>query len=152
VVGELAREVDNILYIKDTSADLAQAGRLIHHHGDVISTFVGWDSLLLAALNEGAAGVMAGTANLIAAELVSIHAAVSDDDLPRARQQWQRIYPLLDAVMAAPFAPAIKAALNATGFPVGDPRLPVLPLDPALTKTIANLATDLLASTPTAAD
>ena len=39
--------------------------QLIHNHGDVISTFVGWDSLLLAALAEGAAGVMAGTANVV---------------------------------------------------------------------------------------
>uniref|UniRef100_UPI000836DA42 dihydrodipicolinate synthase family protein n=1 Tax=Aldersonia kunmingensis TaxID=408066 RepID=UPI000836DA42 len=59
VVGQLAREVDNIRYIKDTSGDMAQAGQLIHNYGDVISTFVGWDSYLLAALTEGAAGVMA---------------------------------------------------------------------------------------------
>jgi 4-hydroxy-tetrahydrodipicolinate synthase len=31
--GRLAREVDNICYIKDTSADIAQAGQLIHRHG-----------------------------------------------------------------------------------------------------------------------
>jgi dihydrodipicolinate synthase/N-acetylneuraminate lyase len=49
-VGRLAREVDNIRYIKDTSADMAQAGQLIHRYGDVISTFLGWDSLMLAAL------------------------------------------------------------------------------------------------------
>ena len=29
-VGRLAREIDNIRYIKDTSADMAQAGQLIH--------------------------------------------------------------------------------------------------------------------------
>ena len=73
--AQLAREVDNIRYIKDTSADMAQAGQLIHRYGDVISTFVGWDSLLLAALTEGAAGVMAGTANVMPAQLVSIHRA-----------------------------------------------------------------------------
>jgi 4-hydroxy-tetrahydrodipicolinate synthase len=76
-VGRLAREIDNIRYIKDTSADMAQAGQLIHRHGDVISTFVGWDSLLLAAITEGAAGVMAGTANVMPAQLVSIHRALT---------------------------------------------------------------------------
>ena len=64
-VGALAREVENIQYIKDTSADMNQAGKLIHHHGDVVSTFVGWDSLMLAALTEGAAGVMSGVSNAI---------------------------------------------------------------------------------------
>ena len=92
-VGQLAREVDNIRYIKDTSADMAQAGQLIHHYGDVISTFVGWDSLLLAALTEGAAGVMAGTANVMPAQLVSIHRALMAGDLDRARREWAQHLP-----------------------------------------------------------
>ena len=58
IVGQLARKIDNVCYIKDTSADVAQDAQLIHHHGDVISTFVGMDSLLLASLAEGAAGTV----------------------------------------------------------------------------------------------
>jgi len=143
LVGELAREVENIQYVKDTTGDLAQAGRLIHHYGYVVSTFVGWDSLLLAALTEGAAGVMAGTANVVPAELVSIHAAIADRDLDRARSEWEQLYPLMDAIMSAPFVSAVKAALNATGFEVGNPRLPVLPLDPDAAATITRLAAAL---------
>jgi 4-hydroxy-tetrahydrodipicolinate synthase len=63
-VGGWAREVENIRYIKNTTTDMAQSAQLIHNYGDVIATFVGWDSLLLSALAEGAAGVMAGTASL----------------------------------------------------------------------------------------
>jgi 4-hydroxy-tetrahydrodipicolinate synthase len=142
-VGQLAREVDNIQYIKDTSADMAQAGRLIHNHGDVISTFVGWDSLLLAALTEGAAGVMAGTANVIPAQLVSIHRALAANDLERARREWAQIYPLMDAIMSAPFIPAVKAALSALGFPVGSPRKPLAELDANTASKISALATAL---------
>jgi 4-hydroxy-tetrahydrodipicolinate synthase len=142
-VGRLAREVDNIRYIKDTSADMAQAGQLIHRHGDVISTFIGWDSLLLAAITEGAAGVMAGTANVMPAQLVSIHRAVSSGDLNRARREWAQLYPLMDAIMSAPFIPAIKAALNALGFPAGIPRKPLAELDAATAATIAKLAAEL---------
>ena len=142
-VGQLAREVDNIRYIKDTSADMAQAGQLIHNYGDVISTFVGWDSLLLAALTEGAAGVMAGTANVMPAQLVSIHRALVAGELDRARREWARIYPLMDAIMSAPFIPAVKTALNAVGFPVGSPRKPLLDLDPDTAAIISSLATAL---------
>ncbi|MFI7067999.1 4-hydroxy-tetrahydrodipicolinate synthase [Kribbella sp. NPDC050124] len=142
-VGALAREVENIQYIKDTSADLAQAGQLIHNYGDVVSTFVGWDSLLLAALSEGAAGVMAGTANVMAAELVSIHRALAAGDLNRARAEWEQIYPLMDAIMNAPFIPAVKAAVAAQGFPAGSPRAPFLDLDPATAATISALAAAL---------
>ena len=143
MVGELARDVENIQYVKNTSPDLAQAGQLIHNHADVVSTFVGWDSLLLAALVEGAAGVMAGTANVVAAQLVSVHAAVSEGDLGRARAEWEQVYPLIDAIMAAPFSPAVKTALGATGFAIGNPRLPVLPLDGEVAATIARLASAL---------
>jgi 4-hydroxy-tetrahydrodipicolinate synthase len=142
-VGQLAREVDNIRYIKDTSADMAQAAQLIHNYGDVISTFVGWDSLLLAALTEGAAGVMVGTANVLPAQLVSIHRALRAGDLERARREWAHIYPLMDAIMSAPFIPAIKTALNAVGFPVGSPRKPLLDLDPDTAATISSLAAAL---------
>ncbi|MGW2328341.1 dihydrodipicolinate synthase family protein [Streptomyces sp. NPDC001700] len=142
-VGQLAREVENIQYIKDTSADMAQAGQLIHRYGDVISTFIGWDSLLLQAISEGAAGIMAGTANVIPAELVSIHRALRDGELGRARAQWARIYPLMDAMMSAPFIPAVKAALEASGFPIGPPREPVLGLDAATATRISALIEEL---------
>jgi 4-hydroxy-tetrahydrodipicolinate synthase len=142
-VGRLAREVDNIRYIKDTSADMAQAGQLIHRHGDVISTFIGWDSLLLASITEGAAGVMAGTANVMPAQLVSIHRAVSSGDLNRARREWAQLYPLMDAIMSAPFIPAIKTALNALGFPAGIPRKPLAELDAATAAKISKLAAEL---------
>lgn len=139
-VGALAREVDNIRYIKNTTIDMAQSAQLIHNHGDVISTFVGWDSLLLASLVEGAAGVMAGTANVVPTELVAVYDAVSSGDLEQARRAWARVYPLIDAIMAQPFIPAVKAALTAVGVPVGAPREPVAALDPVAAARIAELA------------
>ena len=142
-VGALAREVPNIRYIKNTTVDLAQSARLIHNHGDVISTFVGWDSLLLSALAEGAAGVMAGTANVVPAELVAVYDAVSAGNLAQAREAWARVYPLIDAIMAQPFIAAVKAGLAAAGFPVGSPRAPVAALDPAAAARIAELAAAL---------
>jgi len=142
-VGALAREVDNIRYIKNTTVDMAQSARLIHNHGDVISTFVGWDSLLLSALAEGAAGVMAGTANVVPTELVAVYDAMSAGNLEQAREAWARVYPLIDAIMAQPFIPAVKAGLAAVGFPVGKPRGPVAALDPAAAARIAELAAGL---------
>jgi 4-hydroxy-tetrahydrodipicolinate synthase len=140
-VGALAREVDNIRYIKNTTVDMAQSAALIHNHGDVISTFVGWDSLLLSALAEGAAGVMAGTANVVPAELVAVYDAVSAGDLERARRAWAQIYPLIDAIMNQPFIPAVKAGMAAVGFPVGVPRAPIAELDPDAAASIAKVAT-----------
>ncbi|WP_416972683.1 4-hydroxy-tetrahydrodipicolinate synthase [Streptomyces sp. 4F14] len=138
-VGRLAREVDTIHYIKDTSGDMAQAGQLIRYHGDVVSTFVGWDSLLLQAIAEGAAGVMSGVANVIPGELVSVYRALKDGDLRRGQAEWARIYPLVDAFLSAPFVQAVKSALAAAGVPAGDPREPLLPLDETTAARIAAL-------------
>ncbi len=143
LVRQLATEVDNIAYIKDTSGDMSQAAQLIHHHGDVISTFVGWDSLCLAAFVEGAAGAVAGTANVIPAELVSVYTSVRSGDLAGARARWDRIYPLIDALLSAPFIAAVKAALREFGFPVGTPREPVHDVDPATLAAISTLAKSL---------
>ncbi|MBL8927702.1 MAG: aldehyde dehydrogenase family protein [Pseudonocardia sp.] len=146
-VGALAREVENIRYIKNTTIDMAQSAQLIHDHGDVISTFVGWDSLLLSALAEGAAGVMAGTANVVPSELVAVYDAVSAGDLEGARKTWAQIYPLIEAIMAQPFIAAVKAGLAAVGFPVGAPRPPVAALDPAAAARIAQLAKTTMEAT-----
>ncbi|MFD5119843.1 4-hydroxy-tetrahydrodipicolinate synthase [Streptomyces sp. NPDC058385] len=143
-VGALAREVENIKYIKDTSADMAQAGQLIHRHGDVIDTFLGWDSLLLASVAEGAAGVMAGTANVMPADLVAVHQALTAGDLDGARARWKRIYPLMDTLMTGgPFIQGVRAALEAIGLPVGAPREPLLPVEAAHRERIRAALADL---------
>ena len=95
---------------------------------------------MLAALTEGAAGVMAGTANVMPAELVSIYQAMCDGELERAQSEWAGIYPLMDAIMSTPFIPAIKTALNALGLPGGSPRKPLRDLDATTAATISSLA------------
>jgi 4-hydroxy-tetrahydrodipicolinate synthase len=139
-VAALAREVENIRYIKNTSPDMAQAAQLIHHYGDLVGTFLGWDSLILSALVSGAAGVMAGTANVVPTEIVAVYDAVKAGDLEAARQAWARVFPLLDAALTVNYVAAVKVALEAAGFPAGTPREPVLPLDPADAARITELA------------
>src|SRR5215218_1045887 len=63
LMAELVEQVPNIKYVKDTSGDFTTAARLIHNLGDHVSVFVGWDTLFLAALVEGAAGSVIGAAN-----------------------------------------------------------------------------------------
>ena len=140
VVAALAREVENIRYVKNTSPDMAQAAQLIHYYGDLVGTFVGWDSLILSSLVSGAAGVMAGTANVVPAEIVAVHDAVKAGDLQAAREAWSRIYPLLDTALTTSYVAAVKAAMEAVGFSAGPTREPVMPLEPADAARIAELA------------
>lgn len=140
VIAGLARETENIKYVKNTSPDMAAAAALISHYGDLVGTFVGWDTLLFSALVSGSAGAMAGTANVIPAELVAVYDAVQTGDLDAARAAWATVFPLLDAALSMPYVTAVKAALDAVGHGAGSVREPLLPLAPEQEAQITTLA------------
>ncbi|MFE1082832.1 MULTISPECIES: 4-hydroxy-tetrahydrodipicolinate synthase [Brevibacterium] len=141
-VRQLAEDVANIRFIKDSSANWEQALQLIHHHSDVISTFIGWDSYIYSGLVEGAAGMVAGAANVLPSEIVSVSTKIADGDLHGAREEWQRLYPVIDAMISEPFIQAVKTGLELRGVPVGSPRRPLADTDPDARERIkAALAT-----------
>jgi len=127
-IAKLAADVPNVRYVKDTSGDFSQAACLIHDYGDVVSTFVGLDTLYLASLVEGAAGSVLGAANLIPAELAAIFNAVEAGDVKRATEIWTAIYPLMRFLVAGGYVSALKGGLESMGWPIGVPRPPVEPL------------------------
>ncbi len=129
-IARFGREIDNIEYVKDSSHDWEQALRLIHHHGDDIKLIMGWDSFSFGALTEGAAGIMAGAANVVPNEIVAVVRAIRAGDLGRALQDWLRVFPAIDAMMAVPFTQAVKAGLRLQGLDIGSPREPLLDLEP----------------------
>ena len=128
-VRALAEEVENIRYSKDSSANWEQALQLIHHHADVIGTFIGWDVYLYSALVEGAAGVMAGTANVVPGEIVAVSRRIGEGDLSGALELWKQVYPVIDALLSVPFIPAVKAGLTLQGLPAGSPKRPTADLN-----------------------
>lgn len=130
-VRRLAIEVDNIKYIKDSSANWEQAMRLIHHHSDVIGTFIGWDSFIFSALVEGSAGVMAGTANVVPTEIVKVYDLITAGELNTARDEWNKVYPVLDWLLANQFIATVKTGLELQGIPVGGPRKPTAASTPS---------------------
>lgn len=143
LVARLATEIPNVRYIKDSSGNMEQALQLIHHHGDKIETFIGWDALTLAGLVEGAAGIVAGAANVVPEELAAVYSAVKAGDLNTARERWNHVYPVVDGLLTEPFIPAIKYALRLKGEEYGDPRLPIHPASKDTASRIKNLLVDL---------
>ena len=134
--GNLAREFDNIHYIKDSSANWEQALQLIHHHSDVLDTIIGWDSYIYSALVEGAAGVMAGAANVIPAEIVAVVRLMEEGRLAEGLAEWKKVYPVIDAMISEPFIAAVKKGLELQGFPIGAPRQPMAQVSAAATARI----------------
>lgn len=128
-VADLAREVPNIRYVKDTTGDFSQACTLIHDYGDLFSTFVGHDPFFFASLVEGAPGSIVGAANFVCADLVAVYDAVQAGDVAGARATWQHVYPVMQFLASGGYVAGVKGALDLLGRSMGDPRLPIQPLD-----------------------
>lgn len=127
-VSALAEESGQVRYIKDSSADWEYCLQLIRHLGDRIGTFVGWDAYIFDAFSQGAAGVMAGAANVIPEQLVAVRDAFDRGDLAAAQRLWQQTYPTVDAMLSSSFVPAVRAGLKLQGLDIGPPRRPLAPL------------------------
>jgi len=124
-IANLAASVSNISYVKDTSGDMSQAAELIHEYGDVVSTFVGLDTLYFASIVEGASGSVLGTANLLPSELAAIWDALKAQELERASALWAEIFPLMRFLVSGGYVAGLKSGLEILGFPVGVPRAPL---------------------------
>jgi len=129
ILGELISEVPNVKYVKDTSGDFTAAAQLIHEYGEAVSVFVGWDTLFLAALLEGAAGSVIGAANVVPSQLVAVYDAVQDGDLALSRSLWKSLFPLMSTFVSGGYTAAIKAGMELIGHPAGPQRSPGADLD-----------------------
>lgn len=127
-IAALASTVPNVKYVKDTSGNFTQAAHLIRHYSELVSIFVGWDTLYFAALVEGAAGSVNGAANFIAPELVDIYTRVSSGDVDGARKTWRHVFPIMEFLLSEGYVTRTKAGLDLVGRSAGRPRLPMLPL------------------------
>jgi 4-hydroxy-tetrahydrodipicolinate synthase len=142
-VAALAAEFPHIRYLKDSSADWERGLQFIHGLRGTIRTFIGWDVYACSALIEGAAGIMAGSANVVAPQLVAVHDAITTGDVERGRQLWQRLYPVLAVMFSDDFVSAVKTGLELRGIAPSTPRHPLPVLSDEVRTRLARALEDL---------
>jgi len=120
------REIDNIRYIKDSSGDMLRIEQLIASGAEV---FNGCDYLSYYGLLAGCPGLFWGGSNAMPTEAVALYRYCCDGDFDQALQLWHRMRLSNMFFWTHPFNPAVKAACNMMGHPVGECRRPVMPLD-----------------------
>ena len=141
-IAGMAQSSPNIAYVKDTSGDWHQLTRSIHDYSDVFTTLVGWDTMLLGALVEGAAGCILGVTNITAKPFVRVYDAVQAGNLSEARAEWDRVYPLVRFLLSGSYVGGLKGSMEAAGKSIGASRAPVAGL---ATERQAEIATILKA-------
>jgi 4-hydroxy-tetrahydrodipicolinate synthase len=95
---------------------------------------------------EGAAGVMAGAANVVPTEIVEVVRLIDAGKLAEALAGWNKVYPVIDTMITQDsFISAVKSGLRHRGLPVGVPRRPMADVsaeaDAAIGAAVARLAT-----------
>jgi 4-hydroxy-tetrahydrodipicolinate synthase len=131
-------EVPNVVGMKDSAGDLTMLIEYVRAAKPGFAVYQGRDTLIEAALSNGAAGAVPGTANIAPELAVAIYEAHRRGDTAGAKAAQTRFSPLRLAMVGT--APgAVKAAMNLAGVPVGPSRSPVGPLTPEQKKTIQSV-------------
>jgi 4-hydroxy-tetrahydrodipicolinate synthase len=115
---ERLAEHDSVVAVKDATGDLYSAATLIARTG--LAWYCGDDSLYLAYLAHGAAGVVSVAGHVVGPQLAALTHAFDAGDHARATEILVEIAPAIDAVNAAGFqAVMAKAALELLGLVPG---------------------------------
>lgn len=127
LVERLAREVENIVGIKDSSGDINQLLEFIRKTRDLnFKVFGGKDTMLYSSLNIGAVGGVCTTANVFPELIVSIYNEYMKGDLKESLELQFKLNPVRISMDKASFPVATKDMANINGMDVGLPIKPNL--------------------------
>jgi len=125
----LARDVPNIVGVKEASANMKQIGEIIRDAPDGFDVWSGNDADILTIMALGGYGVVSVAAHLVGQQIADLMHAFLEGENDRAAEIHHRLMPLVDALFFAPSPIPLKYALNRVGMQVGNARLPLVPID-----------------------
>ena len=126
-VGELA-EHPRITALKEASGDISVMAQMMAHIPEGFTVYCGNDDQILPYMAWGAQGVVSVLSNVYPGATVALADALLAGDLQTARTWQIRLLPVIDELFAEVNPIPVKAALQARGFEVGAPRLPLVPM------------------------
>jgi len=135
--------VANVTMVKESTGDIQRMHKLQLLGEGQVPFYNGCNPLALEAFAAGAKGWCTAATNLIPQLNLDLYDAVLANDLERARALFYRQLPLLDFILKGGLPATIKAGLCSLGLEVGDPRLPVFPLDEARVSQLQRMMNQL---------
>ncbi|HEX9234807.1 MAG TPA: 4-hydroxy-tetrahydrodipicolinate synthase, partial [Actinomycetota bacterium] len=122
---ELA-EIDNIVGVKDATADFQTASRIIKESPPDFDVYSGddWATFLFVCL--GGAGVVSVASHLAGERMKEMIELIESGDTAAARKIHQDLLSLFKGLFITSNPIPVKAALEIVGRPVGPPRLPLV--------------------------
>lgn len=114
-VARLARDVKNIVGIKEASGSLTQISEVIDQCGEGFTVLSGDDALLLPTLAIGGKGVISVSANVVPDKLAALCAAVAENKMDAARALHYELMELHNAMFIETNPVPVKTALSLMG-------------------------------------
>jgi 4-hydroxy-tetrahydrodipicolinate synthase len=128
-VAELARELDNLVAVKESSGDVRRVTALRGLLGDGIEVLVGVDDAIVEGVDAGATGWIAGLVNAFPAESVDLFRRATAGRRREAFELYRWFLPLLRMDTVPKFVQLIKLAQERVGMGSARVRPPRLPLE-----------------------
>jgi 4-hydroxy-tetrahydrodipicolinate synthase len=127
-VLRLAREVDNIVAVKEASGNLLQVSDICAGAPEGFQVYSGEDGIVLPMLAVGAVGVVSVTAHAVGRDMKAMHTAFFSGQFAEAARIHTKMLPIVRALFqpSTPSPAPVKAAMNLLGVPVGSVRLPLV--------------------------
>ena len=124
-MARLARDVRNIVGVKEASGSLDQMSQVVAACGPDFSVLSGDDNITLPLLAIGGSGVVSVIANILPRETADLVHAALDGDWKRARDLHYRLFPLARAAFLETNPIPIKEAMAMAGMIEPEFRLPM---------------------------
>lgn len=136
----LAKNVPNIVAIKEATGNISQVAELAALAGDTLDIYSGNDDQIVPILSLGGKGVISVLSNVAPTQTHDICAKFFAGDVEGSRKMQLEALPLVHALFCEVNPIPVKEAMNQLGWNAGPCRMPLSPMDEAnKAKLIAEL-------------
>lgn len=129
-IAYLAKNVENIVAVKEASGNISQIAKIAQLAGDSIDIYSGNDDQIVPILSLGGKGVISVLSNIAPKETHDIVAKFMEGDVAGSLELQLKAIPLVDKLFCEVNPIPVKAALNMLGWEVGPLRMPLTEMEP----------------------
>ena len=141
-VATLARDVDNIVAIKEASGNISQVAKIMAATDGNIDLYSGNDDQIVPLLSLGAKGVISVLSNVAPRETHEICEKFFNGDVAGSAALQLKAIPLIEQLFCGVNPIPVKKAMQLMGKDCGPLRMPMTELSPAHVETLAKAMKD----------
>lgn len=137
---QVAKDVENITHIKESSGEIAKARNIARQGKGYIEVFCGSEDLAMESFLVGATGWISVSGNIAPKHVTSMYEHVKNNELEQAWEIYDQLLPLCNFLEGSgKYVQITNRAMELKGLAGGPCRLPRLPITPEEDETLKKL-------------